>query len=140
MEKAEHSSDIYSYLLYYIDANKADLLHIKADISHLNSLKQFSGFHPLSCPIFSEENWVEYTGKSFLPILTYKEQLSQYFRVSKIDRANWSVPLRDISDGESGCDADILSGHPWPNPAIVFFDNTCKTGMMCGTAKNRISQ
>jgi hypothetical protein len=30
-------------------------------------------------------------------------------------------PLRDISDGESGCAKDALSGNPCPNPAVAFF-------------------
>ena len=47
-------------------------------------------------------------------------------------------PLRDISDGGSGCAADALSGNPCPNPAAAFFDNTCEAGMMCGTAENRV--
>lgn len=54
-------------------------------------------------------------------------------------------PLRDISDGGSGCAADALSGNPCPavmrpveNPAVAFFDNTCEAGMMCGTAENRV--
>jgi len=48
------------------------------------------------------------------------------------------LPLRDISDGGSGCAADTLSGNPCPNPAVAFFDNTCEAGMMCGTAENRV--
>ncbi len=47
------------------------------------------------------------------------------------------LPLRDISDGGSGCAADALSGNPCPNPAVVFFGNTCEAGMMCGTVENR---
>jgi len=47
-------------------------------------------------------------------------------------------PLRDISDGGSGCAADALSGNPCPNPAVAFFDNTCEAGMMCGSAENRV--
>ncbi len=42
-----------------------------------------------------------------------------------------------LSDGRSSCSADALSGNPWPNPAVAFFDNTCEAGMMCGTAENR---
>ena len=46
-------------------------------------------------------------------------------------------PLRDISDGGSGCSADALSGNHWPNPAVAFFDNTREAGMMCGTDENQ---
>ncbi len=47
-------------------------------------------------------------------------------------------PLRDISNGRSGCSADTLLVDPWPDPAVAFFDNTCEAGMMRGTAENRV--
>ena len=49
-------------------------------------------------------------------------------------------PLRDISDGGSGCAADALSGNPWPDQAVAFFDNTCEAGMMCGTVENQVPE
>jgi len=57
-----------------------------------------------------------------------------------MSQGGWSFPLRNISDGGSGCSADALSGNPWPNPAVAFFDNTCEDGMMCGTAENRATR
>ena len=49
-----------------------------------------------------------------------------------------TFPLRDISDGPSGCAENALSGNPCPNPSGAFFDNTCEAGMMCGTAESRV--
>ena len=49
---------------------------------------------------------------------------------ASLDHLTWENPM-----GEARKDA--LSGNPWPNPAVAFFDNTCEAGMMCGTAENR---
>ena len=48
-------------------------------------------------------------------------------------------PLRDISDGGSGCAADTLSGNPCLNPAVAF-SNICEAGMMCGTVENQVPE
>ncbi len=58
------------------------------------------------------------------------------------DRSQGGQPfaLRDISNGRSGCSEDALSGNPWPDQAVAFFDNTCEAGMMCGTAENQVSK
>jgi hypothetical protein len=69
-----------------------------------------------------------------------KDALSFTILLQPLWRCSQAFPLRDISNGGSGCAADTLLGDHCPNPAIAVFDNTCEVEMMCGTAKKTVFQ